>query len=263
MTRIDSSKPVRRPKLKLPFDDKKSDIGEWTYDNRVGLCVTVIAYLVLSIAFVSAKIFVGEKPHTQGMYIDLQDVAQLEELRDQLQAEVDAKQEQIDWGSVSNRASNENALDDRVKDDRGTNTSELMDAASSAQSEMAANREAYEKAMAEIDAIGADRGKNGEAKEHKDAKVAGNVTVSFSFVNPIRNSRDLVIPAYRCQSGGEVVIAAKINRDGFVIDAQVQSGGDQCMRETALTSAQRSRFDSNSSAPAEQSGTITYIFIPQ
>ena len=40
--------------------------------------MTLIAYLVLMIAFVSSKIVVGRKPHTQGMYIDLQTLAELE-----------------------------------------------------------------------------------------------------------------------------------------------------------------------------------------
>lgn len=63
-------KRVKRPRLRLPFEKRKQDAGSWTYDHRIGLCVTLIAYLVLMIAFVSSKIVVGRKPHTQGMYID-------------------------------------------------------------------------------------------------------------------------------------------------------------------------------------------------
>ena len=71
-------KTVRRPRLKLPFDNRKEDAGVWAYDHRIGLCVTIIAYLVLMIAFVSSKIVVGRRPHTQGMFIDLQTLAELE-----------------------------------------------------------------------------------------------------------------------------------------------------------------------------------------
>ena len=71
-------KRVKRPRLRLPFEKRKQDAGSWTYDHRIGLCVTLIAYLVLMIAFVSSKIVVGRKPHTQGMYIDLQTLAELE-----------------------------------------------------------------------------------------------------------------------------------------------------------------------------------------
>ena len=44
-------KRVKRPRLRLPFEKRKQDAGSWTYDHRIGLCVTLIAYLVLMIAF--------------------------------------------------------------------------------------------------------------------------------------------------------------------------------------------------------------------
>ena len=78
-------KRVKRPRLRLPFEKRTQDAGSWTYDHRIGLCVTLIAYLVLMIAFVSSKIVVGRKPHTQGMYIDLQTLAELEQERDRLE----------------------------------------------------------------------------------------------------------------------------------------------------------------------------------
>jgi hypothetical protein len=63
--------------------------------------------------------------------------------------------------------------------------------------------------------------------------------------------------------GGEVVVKAVIDRAGKVLSATVSSGGDECMRQTAISAAKSSRFDHNSDAPAKQEGTITYIFIPQ
>jgi len=67
----------RRPKLRLPFDNRREDAGEWAFDHRAGLCVTLIAYLLLAIAFVGAKIVVGGRPAAQGFYIDLQQLEQL------------------------------------------------------------------------------------------------------------------------------------------------------------------------------------------
>ena len=42
----------RQPPLRLPFDGRREDAGSWAYDHRVGLCVTIIAYLVFGIVFV-------------------------------------------------------------------------------------------------------------------------------------------------------------------------------------------------------------------
>ena len=61
----------RPPKLQLPFEQKKTDAGEWAYDHRIGLCVTLIAYLVLAIAFMVGKIVVGAKPSVQGIILSL------------------------------------------------------------------------------------------------------------------------------------------------------------------------------------------------
>ena len=84
----------RRPKLQLPFDNRREDAGEWAYDHRVGLCVTLIAYLLLAIAFVSSKIIVGSTRHAQGFYIDLQEMEQLVEVKERLEEEVRWRQMQ-------------------------------------------------------------------------------------------------------------------------------------------------------------------------
>lgn len=257
-------KRPRRPRLKLPFDNRREDAGSWAYDHRVGLCVTLIAYLVLMIAFVSSKIVIGRRASQQGMYIDLQSLAELEEERDRLEREVSQRQEQdpIDWRSIRNRASNENALNEELRDDRGTNTAELNEAAAEAEARMRANREAYEEGLAEERAIRQRSGAGGES-EHRDVRVKGRVTVSFSLTNPVRTSRWLEIPAYRCEGGGEVIVAVTVNRAGEVTAARIREGGDECMRQAALEAARASLFNIDSSAPARQEGTITYIFIPQ
>ena len=117
--RDDKPKPARRPRIKLPFDNRREDMGSWTYDHRIGLCVTLIAYLALMIVFVSSKIVVGRRTHQQGMYIDLQTLAEMEQERDRLEREVRERQrqEEIDWRSIRNQASNENALNEKLRDD--------------------------------------------------------------------------------------------------------------------------------------------------
>ena len=179
----------RRPRLKLPFDNRREDAGTWAYDHRIGLCVTLIAYLVLMIVFVSSKIVVGRRASQQGMYIDLQTLAELEKERDRLEREVRERQEQdpIDWRSIRNQASNENALNEQLRDDRGTNTAALNEAAAEAEARMRANREAYEEGLAEERAIRERRGRE-DGAEHRDRKVKGRVTVSFSLTYQIVTS---------------------------------------------------------------------------
>ena len=243
----------RRPKLRLPFDNRREDAGEWAFDHRAGLCVTLIAYLLLAIAFVGAKIVVGGRPAAQGFYIDLQQLEQLAAEKERLEREVRRRQQQepIDWKSIRNDVSNENAkLDESLRDDRGTNTAALNDAADAAQERMRANREAYERGLAEAEAIRRRRERTDERGESSDRKVQGRVTVSFSLVDPVRHARHLVVPAYQCEGGGEVVVRITVNRAGEVTHASVASGGDDCMRETAVRAARNSVFDINDAAGA-------------
>ena len=231
----------------------------------IGVSVPSFLYaMLLMIVFVSSKIVVGRRASQQGMYIDLQTLAELEKERDRLEREVRERQEQnpIDWGSIRNLASNENALNERLRDDRGTNTAALKEAAAEAEARMRANREAYEEGLAEERAIRERRGRE-EGAERRDSKIKGRVTVSFSLTDPVRTSRWLEVPAYRCEGGGEVVVSITVNRAGEVTAARIEEGGDDCMREAALRAARMSLFNIDSAAPARQAGTITYIFIPQ
>ena len=257
-------RPRRKP-LRLPFDNRSEDIGSWAYDHRVGLFITIIVYLLIGIGFFASKIVIGRKVSQQGMFIDLQTVEMLEKERDRLAEEVRRANQNIDWSKIRNTSSNENALNENLADDRGTKTAELNSDAEAVEARMRANREAYERGLKDAKRAG-ERSKDGQKSNDNnkgDKKAKGSVTVSFSFKNPVRYSRYLVKPAYRCEGGGEVVVNAVIDRAGRVISAVVVSGGDECMRQTAIAAAKGSTFDHNVDAPNKQEGTITYIFIPQ
>ena len=258
----ESQQSPRRTRLRLPFDNRKEDPVSWIYDNRIGLCVTIIVYLLFAIIFVSAKIGASKRTVDETMYIDLGAVELVSEELERLKEEV-RKKSDIDWGAVRNLSSNENALNENLEDEKGTDVEELNAAAEAVEAERRANQEAYEKGLREANEIGKNRKTGDGNAEQKDTKRKGSVTVSFSFTNPVRYSRHLVKPAYRCEGGGEVVVSVAINQRGEVISAVVTSGGDECMRQTAVESARNSRFDINNNAPAKQQGTITYIFIPQ
>ena len=259
-------RPPRRQRMRLPFENKKQDAGEWAYDHRLGLSVMVIVYLVLGIVFFASKIVIGSKPHMQGIYVDLQTLEELEAEKERLEREIQMQQSQLDWSAVRNLQSNESMLNENLRDDRGTNTSEINESARDIAAGMAANRAAYEAGLAEAQSIlTADRESSDADKQtqRQDVKYTGGVTVRFEFKNPVRTSRDLVVPAYKCEAGGQVVVNVVLNQGGEVISARVASGGDERMREEALKAARASTFNIDNSAPARHSGTITYTFIPQ
>ena len=159
---------------------------------------------------------------------------------------------------MRNQYSNENALEERSRDDRGSMSSSLKESAEAVGERMQANRDAYEQGLAEERAIRERMGRSGEDDRAQDSRAKGRVTVSFSLTDPVRTRRYLEVPAYQCEGGGEVVVGITVNPA-----AKIVSGGDDCMREAALGAARNSLFNIDDSAPARQSGTITYLFIPQ
>ena len=127
---------------------------------------------------------------------------------------------------------------------------------------MRANREAYEQGLAEERAIRQRRGA-GEDSEHQDRKVKGRVTVSFSLTDPVRTSRYLAVPAYKCEGGGEVVVEITVNRAGDVTNARVSKAGTSaCALRRSVRPAGRVSTSTTPPRHASQ-GTITYTFIPQ
>lgn len=255
-------------RLRLPFEQHHKDTGTWVYEHREGVFVTLIVYLVLAIAFVSAKIVIHSANPYETINVDLKTLEQLQKQKEQLEKEVRKKMpnQEADYSNIANRISNENAKSDKQNNFRNADMAEIEASAARAQARMSANRARYEQGLGEEQAIRDSRPKSSDKTTSSDTRAKGRVTVSFSFDNPVRFSQHLEIPAYRCERGGEVVVDATLNRNGNVIAATVNkslSSGDDCMYETALGAARRSRFNIDGSAPEKQTGTITYIFIPQ
>lgn len=76
----------------------------------------------------------------------------------------------------------------------------------------------------------------------------------------------IYIPAYKCEGGGTVILGIQVNQNGYVMSVNIMqeiSTKDPCLLEEAVNSARKAVFNSNSSAPPIQYGTITYVFIPQ
>lgn len=265
-------KTARRKRVRLPFENRRISWSEWVYIHRTGLCTTVILYLVCAIIFVSSQIIIDKRPGDNAAFIiDFGELSKLEEEKNRLQEEVDKQIRQMydDYSDVKNAKSNLNAkeLDPSLRDDRGTNAKELYSRQTNVQNDFASNRQLYEEGLAEEKSIlEGQKGEEGPAAEQPAAKVRGRVTVEYSLTNPVRNHTKLVVPAYRCEGGGEVVVNITVNHNGNVIAAEVdrsRSTSDYCMTTTAISAARQSRFNVDTSAPERHTGTISYIFIPQ
>lgn len=268
----DFETPGKRPDpVELPFAQGKSDWGSWVYEHRAGVLATVIAYLLLGIFFVTARIVVRPTESQAFFEIDLQDVETLVEERDRLQEQVREMQalnqlEREYYESVRNLASNEEGqLNAGVRDAQGTQADRIYDEARALEERMRAGRESYERGLQDADNILSDKPSNsgGNNETPASARVEGNVSISYSLAG--RHAVDLYRPTYLCRGGGEVVVRIAVDRNGRVVDAAVDAASvdDACLKEYAVKAALASRFNTDGTAEARQNGTITYRFAAQ
>ena len=266
----------RRQRIVLPFDPRPVDLGTWTYEHKVGLCVVIIAYLIFGIIFLTTKLVVGVTPPEQNtIYLDMVPTP----TEQQTPEERHMSEEEL--ANARNAISNEDALEEadrqnertagngsegiRRSSDGGPIPDEIADEADAVAARMRASRAAYEKGLREqqdmIDRHNANKHKQTEqGKKQQDVRVKGNVLISFSLAG--RTFTYMHVPAYQCEGSGQVVVNITVNRNGQVTSAKIQSSSsnDDCFTDRALEAARLSRFNLDASAPASQSGTITYQF---
>ena len=269
---------VRPPRPRLPFEKGPTDLGSWAYEHRVGLCCMIIAYLAFGIVFVSVKIAMNQERVEGAMYIDLTDMQQaLETLQQQVPEQQD---EGDDFSNVKNRISDENGRSESVGRTTastaggGASSSKsiadfmegLDEEAAAVAGRVKASQDAFAKGRREEQEMIARSKAQREAKEgEKESGVKQKGSVLISYWLPGRRDVSLYMPAYQCEGGGEVTVAITVNRNGKVTAASLKetTTSSNCINETAVTAARNSRFNVDGSAADRQSGTITYIFVPQ
>ena len=105
-----SASPQKKPRLRLPFDDSRQDFILWIYDNRIGLIVTIVALITLSVAFVTAEISLRGQAGEDIIYIDMGELELLENERDRLLREVQERNNSIDFLRLNRSKQGENML---------------------------------------------------------------------------------------------------------------------------------------------------------
>jgi hypothetical protein len=112
-------------------------------------------------------------------------------------------------------------------------------------------------------------GKKEFEKPGESQKMASNYKgpTRIYYNLPGRTHTYLPIPIYKCQGSGKVSLTIEVNQNGFVEKAIIISNqsttSDECLIETAVSTALISRFNSDINSPRIQTGTISYQFVAQ
>ena len=254
----------RRARLRLPFENRKQDPVDWIFEKRFGIFATLIVVFTLLVVAIWAKFEYNAdtKEKDDTVYIEISDMQVQKQKPEEKREQTNSVE---DWQSVQNAASNEEALEgEMLRKDKGLDP-ELKKLQESVAKDLDKSKKSREESLREIDKKSKSDVSVKRAGDIKNTsvKVEGNVTVSYSFKDPVRHDVDIVIPAYLCENSGKVVVEAVLNQSGEVISAKAISGGDERMRRIAEEYARKSMFNIDNTAPKKQKGTITYIFVAQ
>ena len=141
-------RPVsRKPRLKLPFDNRQQDFGSWCYDNRRGLVVLLVMSALLVALFWGYKISIMTDVSAQTITVDLTELAELMEEKERLEQEIQQKMEAQDLSDVQNKISNESAIERerQIYEAQSAREMEAINAeAQRVQDRMNSNRQTYE-----------------------------------------------------------------------------------------------------------------------
>jgi hypothetical protein len=106
---------------------------------------------------------------------------------------------------------------------------------------------------------------NPDKSQEMAANYKGPTRINYNL--PGRTHTYLPIPIYKCMGSGKVVMSIEVNQKGIVEKVQVleneSTTSDPCLVETAVATAQISRFNSDVNSPKIQTGTLSYQFVAQ
>lgn len=102
----------------------------------------------------------------------------------------------------------------------------------------------------------------GEEERKVENAFTGKSTINYFLEG--RYSDRLPNPIYTCIDGGKIHIDIKVNQQGRVIEAKYNKGKsnskNECLIETALKYARRSKFNTDFNSAETQKGYINYLF---
>ena len=245
-------------------------MSSWTYEHLHAILATIIFHLLLAIIFMVTKVRALPEKNDQPVLItfeqspppvpenqEKENLVPDEELKKMLHNvpvnEAMKKDENIDINKYIDNVKEEMIKEGKLGKDNYIDEQHRLEAEMEKELSRPLPLKEEEKA-----------GDSLSKAELEAAKYAGPTRVKYYLPN--RYARNLVIPIYKCEDAGMVVLNIVVNREGRVISVTVdndKSTPGTCMRETALRAARRSLFNTDPDAPEKQEGTITFYFVPQ
>lgn len=244
-----------------------SKFGKIYRRNIYGVMGTLVFHILLFSAFLLADVNIKGNVKEEELIIDFPDILpepeEPVEEQSKQQQDIPAEKPQSNVASTNrttNRASNQLAAKDNFFDE------EYQKEIEEAQKMVSNVNEQLSKKIVDIDAIKmpveSTEGMNPDSI--KNIIYTGESNITYYLEN--RHHVRLPIPVYLAQGGGKVIVDIIVTRQGKVIKAEAQKNAairDKNIFTYAEVAASNTIFNADQSAPAEQHGTIHYVFIAQ
>ena len=237
------------------------DFKKYLTNKNVALLGTITFHVVLFAVFTHVHLKVNKPEHNMDLVINFIE-------QNEIESPIEKEEEIIDKPDllkefedpITNQASsrsNEKSVSDfrsSMKSLEGARQNEDTDLFS----DEAKKREIPPTKTKQVDKTDG----KGETERKSENAFTGRSTINFFLKGRYNNK--LPNPIYTCISGGFVYINIKVNKQGNVIDASYNKSKsnttNECLIETALKYAKRSKFNTNFDADISQKGYITYDF---
>jgi len=233
--------------------------------HKKSIFISVLIYLAVFMFLIASSIKTPIKEEYDGFLVDFEDLEQLE-----LPKQTDLKSENTIDDKRLNIAVNE-ALKDKPTSNPYDyyNMEEQSDEYKEELIKNALSEEEYDEYKNKDYEYDVKEYKKEEKKPKqkivkKETNYQGATYIKYNLKD--RHDRKLIIPTYKCEGYGKVVVKIIVNKLGKVVKAEIISSsanGSDCLNSTALSSAKNSTFDKNIDAPDKQTGTISYTFKEQ
>ena len=243
----------------------REKMQEWMQENATGILGTIAFHMVLAVIFLIFKI------SSEKSYLDSIILFEIEEELAEEQVEKDMPDPEFDQRLADyleqarsnvpvNLARN---VEEEISTDKYVQEleQEMNDNRPETYQEMQERLKELEEISREELIMEGDEDVPPKERE----PYTGPTNIYYSLEN--RYHLRLPVPVYKCEGSGLIEVNIVVDKQGRVVNAEVDQQGtsvnENCLAEAAKRSALRTRFNADYKATTRQVGTITYHFIAQ
>lgn len=237
--------------------------------HKVGILGTIAFNLILAILFFIFELSGRSNIYYAEVNVDFERQYEIlpeppPEERDKLLPD-DALDPTKEYEAIKNIAidATKEDLNPGLTDEKNIDADELYQEAQRLRDKMDKNRQTWQEAE---NALG-EAIPNIEEKilpTQDEGKFEGPSVISYYLKD--RKAMHLPVPSYKCENGGRVVVDIEVLRNGTVSKASIDAANsvlDDCINSAAIAAAKASIFTVSDIAQPRQTGSITYLFVPQ